>query len=76
MREFTREELSKYDGKQKEEIYVAYNGKIYDVTGGISWEDGDHFGHDSGIDLTEQMAEAPHEEEVFEDFEIVGILID
>lgn len=76
MKEFTREELSKYDGKQKKEIYVVHNGNVYDVTDSISWMDGDHYGHEGGLDLTEQMHDAPHEDDVFEDFEVVGTLID
>ncbi|MDW7731900.1 MAG: cytochrome b5 domain-containing protein [Methanolobus sp.] len=76
MKEFTIEELSKYDGKQNEHIYVAYHGKVYDVTDSGSWADGEHYDHGGGLDLTEQMDESPHGEEVFEEYEIVGTLID
>lgn len=76
MREFNREELLKYDGKQNKEIYVAYSGKVYDVTGNDSWEDGEHYDHECGLDLTEEMDEAPHDGDVFEGYEVVGTLID
>lgn len=76
MKEFTKEELSKYDGRQAKEIYVAHNGKVYDVTDSVSWIDGEHYDHAGGLDLTEQMHDAPHEDDVFGDFEVVGTLID
>ncbi|WP_318531560.1 hypothetical protein [Methanohalophilus profundi] len=37
---------------------------------------GDHQGmHEGGIDLTEEMEEAPHEEDVFNEFDIIGIFV-
>jgi predicted heme/steroid binding protein len=35
MRVFTREELKRYDGRQGI-VYVAYNGKVYDVVGTLA----------------------------------------
>ncbi len=32
MRKFTREELKKYDGKNGRPAYIAYKGKVYDVS--------------------------------------------
>lgn len=75
MDEFTAEELAKYNGKDGEKCYVAYNGKVYDVTGSMLWEEGDHQGmHDGGIDLTEDFEDAPHDDDVMEDFPVVGTL--
>jgi predicted heme/steroid binding protein len=76
MKEFSREELSKYDGKQNKEIYVVYSGKVYDITDSGSWADGEHYDHEGGLDLTEQMDESPHGEEVFEGYEVVGTLLE
>ncbi|MCQ6963443.1 cytochrome b5 domain-containing protein [Methanolobus chelungpuianus] len=76
MREFTREELSKYDGKKSKEIYVAYKGKVYDVTDSNTWFDGEHYEHEGGRELTEQMDDAPHAEEVFDDYKVIGELVD
>ncbi|TGC09158.1 cytochrome b5 domain-containing protein [Methanolobus halotolerans] len=76
MKEFTIEELSKYDGKQMDKIYVVHDRKVYDVTDSISWDMGEHYGHEGGLDLTEQMGEAPHEDEIFEGYEVVGTLVD
>lgn len=32
MKKFTREELAQYDGKNGNPAYVAYKGKVYDVS--------------------------------------------
>lgn len=62
MREFTLDELRKFDGKDGRAAYVAYEGAVYDVTGNAMWEDGDHSGwHAAGEDLTEAQEDAPHD---------------
>ena len=75
-RKFTLEELKQYDGKQGRPAYIAYKGKVYDVTDNFLWVDGDHQGeHAAGKDLTEAMASAPHDEENMERVKLIGILI-
>lgn len=75
-RKFTLEELRQYDGKEGRPAYIAYKGKVYDVTDNYLWIDGDHQGeHDAGKDLTEGMASAPHGEENLERVKLVGILV-
>lgn len=75
--EFTKEELAKYNGVDNEKIYFAHNGKVYDVTDSDLWMDGEHQGlHEAGMDLTEEMEDSPHEDDVFEDFEVVGTLVE
>lgn len=54
--------------------YVAYKGRVYDVTDSSQWVDGDHLGHVAGEDLTESMDIAPHAEDVLERMKIVGVL--
>jgi predicted heme/steroid binding protein len=74
-RKFTLDELKQYDGKEGRPAYIAYNGKVYDVTGDYLWTDGDHQGeHTAGKDLTEEMKLAPHSEETLERIKQVGIL--
>lgn len=74
-RKFTLEELKQYDGKDGRSAYVAYKGKVYDVTDNYLWIDGDHQGgHVAGKDLTEEMAAAPHSEETLEKVKLIGIL--
>ncbi len=74
-KEFTLEELARFNGTDGKPAYVAYRGKVYDVTTSTMWENGDHLAaHQAGFDLTAAMAEAPHEDDVMDDFPQVGIL--
>ena len=74
-RKFTLEELKNYDGKDGRPAYIAYKGKVYDVTDDFLWAEGDHQGeHAAGRDLTEEMALAPHGDDVVERVKLVGVL--
>ena len=55
-RTFTKEELSKFNGKSGMQAYVAVNGIIYDVTNSAAWGAATHFGLSAGNDLTAQFA--------------------
>jgi predicted heme/steroid binding protein len=68
------DELSKFNGKDGNPAYIAYKGKVYDVTGSSQWMDGDHLGHEAGQDLTMALDIAPHGEEVIEKMKVVGVL--
>jgi predicted heme/steroid binding protein len=75
LEEFTLEELADYDGRAGHRAYVAYEGKIYDVTESSFWTDGDHLGaHLAGRDLTAEMAEAPHGPDELKGVKLVGTL--
>ena len=75
MKEFTEEELGRYNGKNGLPAYTAFEGKVYDVSGSFLWKDGNHqVLHDAGVDLSTAMGQAPHGEEVLERFPVVGIL--
>jgi predicted heme/steroid binding protein len=75
--ELTRSELKKYNGTDNEKIYIAYKGKIYDVTDSDLWMGGEHQGlHEAGNNLTEELDEAPHGDEELEIFDVVGTLKD
>jgi predicted heme/steroid binding protein len=75
-RKFTVEELKRYDGKNGRPAYIAYKGKVYDVTDDFLWTGGDHQGeHAAGRDLTEDMALAPHGDDVVERVKLVGVLV-
>ncbi|MBC2396976.1 steroid-binding protein [Clostridium tetanomorphum] len=54
-KEFTLEELSKYDGAVGNPAYVAINGVVYDVSYEAAWGGGSHFGLLAGNDLTAQF---------------------
>ncbi len=75
-KQFTLDELKKYDGKDGRPAYIAYKGKVYDVSDDFLWVEGDHQGeHVAGKDLTEGMARAPHAEDVLERVPLIGFLV-
>jgi len=71
---FTHQQLAHYNGVDRPEIWVAYKGKIYEVSHSRLWRNGLHYGNWAGQDLTEALIHAPHTDSVFERFEIVGKL--
>ncbi len=75
-RRFTLQELKEYDGKESRPAYIAYKGKVYDVSDNRLWKNGAHtVKHLAGNDLTENMPSAPHAEEVLVKLHIVGELV-
>ncbi|MCF6361339.1 MAG: cytochrome b5 [Cyclobacteriaceae bacterium] len=68
------EQLALRNGNDREEIWVAYKGVIYNVGNSKLWRDGKHYEHWAGQDLTDELKDAPHTEKVFEKFEKVGKL--
>jgi len=74
MRIFSRNELALHNGQDKETIYVAFQGLVYDVTSSRLWKNGKHYEHWAGQDLTRELEDAPHTAKVFEKFEVVGRL--
>lgn len=71
---YTRSQLALRNGQDKEEVWVAYKGKIYDVTKSKLWRDGKHYEHWAGQDLTAELKDAPHNANVFDKFKVVGII--
>ena len=75
MQEFDSAELEKFDGKEGRPIYIAYRGKVYDVTESKLWKNGQHMNrHHAGEDLTADIQGAPHEPDVLERYPQVGTL--
>lgn len=75
MKAYSRAELALRNGQDKPEIWVAYKGIIYDVSGSRLWRKGRHYEHWAGQDLTQELAqEAPHTPDVLFRFPIVGEL--
>ncbi len=71
----TSEELIANNGKDGKPIYIAFGGKIYDVTKSPLWSKGLHMNrHPSGKDLTGEISAAPHGTEVLERYPQVGFL--
>jgi predicted heme/steroid binding protein len=77
MQVFTEEELSKYNGKNNMPAYIAYYGKVYDVTKSFLWKNGSHqVLHEAGRDLTTKLEDAPHGADLLNRVPIIGVLRD
>lgn len=72
---FTRSQLALRNGQDRDEIWIAYKGLIYEVSASRHWRGGMHYGHWSGQELSEELADAPHAEEVFARMRLVGKLL-
>lgn len=71
---YTRKQLSLRNGQDKPEIWIAYAGVIYDVSASRLWQNGKHYEHWAGQDLSEELKDAPHTISVFERFKAIGRL--
>ena len=77
MKQFSEEELSFYDGKDGRLAYIAYEGKVYDVTASFLWKDGKHqVLHYAGRDLSKELENAPHGPDLLERVTVIGKLIE
>lgn len=74
-KKYTKSQLALRNGQDRDEIWCAYNGLIYDVTLSRLWRKGMHYEHWAGQDLSEELADAPHDSGVFSRFKIVGTLV-
>ena len=72
---YSRAQLALRNGQDRDEIWVAFLGNIYDVTDSRLWRNGQHYEHWAGQDLTPELADAPHTKRVFEKMKIVGKLL-
>jgi predicted heme/steroid binding protein len=75
LNEYTCAELALRNGQDKPQIWIAFRGLIYEVTSSRLWRNGKHYEHGAGQDLTDELAEAPHNENVFDKFDPIGRLI-
>jgi predicted heme/steroid binding protein len=71
---YTLAQLALCNGSDREEVWICYQGYIYDVSGSRLWKTGNHYEHWAGQDLTEELSEAPHTENVFDKFQPIGKL--
>ncbi len=70
----TRAQLALRNGQDKPEVWIAYQGQVFDVTRSRLWREGKHYEHWAGQDLTDELKDAPHNEDVFIKFKIIGRL--
>jgi predicted heme/steroid binding protein/uncharacterized membrane protein len=75
MKEFSAQELEKHNGEDGNPVYIAHQGKVYDVSGSKLWKTGLHMKrHPAGKDLTTDIQAAPHNIDVLERYPQVGVL--
>jgi predicted heme/steroid binding protein len=75
VRRFTKKELAQYNGKDGAPAFIAYEGKVYDVSRSFLWQDGRHqVLHIAGVDLTASLDQAPHGADLLERFPVIGML--
>lgn len=70
--EYTIQQLASRNGQDRDEIWIAYKGIIYDVQKSRLWRNGKHYEHWAGQDLTEELKDAPHTAFVFDNFKAIG----
>ena len=72
---YTKSQLALRNGQDRDEICVAYQGRIYDVSRSRLWRRGNHYEHWAGQDLTAELnRDAPHTAHVFDNFPVIGQL--
>lgn len=74
LQNYTKSQLALRNGQDKPEIWVAFEGRIYDVSASKLWRKGKHYEHWAGQDLTDELKDAPHSQQVFEKFSVIGLL--
>jgi predicted heme/steroid binding protein/uncharacterized membrane protein len=75
MKEFDSETLAQFNGQDGRPVYIAYRGRVFDVSGSKLWAGGLHMKrHHAARDLSADIEAAPHGEEVFDRYPQVGIL--
>ena len=75
-KEFTVEELEKYNGENGNPAYVAIEGVVYDVSKIPAWKTGKHFGLTAGQDLSEQFESCHGIIDILVNSPKVGMLVD
>jgi 2-oxoglutarate/2-oxoacid ferredoxin oxidoreductase subunit beta len=75
LRLFTLEELQHFDGAEGRPIYIAYKGKVYDLSASPLFQGEKRMRcHIGGKDLTKDIDIAPHGEDLVFKFPVVGKL--
>jgi predicted heme/steroid binding protein/uncharacterized membrane protein len=75
LRKFTTEDLARFNGENGAPAYIAFEGRVFNVTGSKFWRGGMHMKrHPAGKDLTAEMSAAPHDLSVLDRYPQVGVL--
>ena len=71
---FTESDLKNFNGRDGRPAYVVYGDDVYDVSKSNLWAEGTHMGvHQAGGNLSNSLANAPHDEEKLHKYPIVGV---
>jgi len=63
------------NGKNGAPAFIAYKGKVYDLSCSFLWRNGNHqVIHIAGVDLADSLEQAPHGADLLEKFPVVGTL--
>ncbi|OGO10238.1 MAG: hypothetical protein A2Z66_02230, partial [Chloroflexi bacterium RBG_13_66_10] len=77
LREFTADDLRRYNGLDGSPSFIGFQGKVYDVSKSFLWKEGRHEAtHQAGTDLTQALVGAPHGVELLEKYPVVGVLVE
>ena len=75
MKEIDSRELSEGNGQDGQPVYIAHQGRVFDVSESKLWKGGLHMKrHHAGKDLTTDIQGAPHGTEVLERYPQVAVL--
>lgn len=69
-----KSELFSYNGRNGRKAYIAYSGKVYDVS--TVFINGEHMSCQAGNDLTDILCMMPHGADVLKQAALVGNLVD
>jgi predicted heme/steroid binding protein/uncharacterized membrane protein len=76
-KEFTLEELQKFNGQDGQPAYVVHRGRVIDVSNSKLWTGGLHMRrHHAGTDLSTDIQAAPHGLDVLDRYPQIGVLKD
>lgn len=75
LKEFTVDELAKFDGQNGNPAYIAVDGNVYDVSNAAPWQNGSHFGkYTAGKDLSKAIVLVSHGKSRLSEVPIIGTL--
>ncbi len=78
MKEFSINELAKYNGQNGSPAYIAVDGVVYDVSNDKHWKNGEHIPTQgklkAGVDASDIILKSPHGKEVLKELPVVGNL--
>lgn len=73
---FTLQDLSRFDGKNGNSVYIAIDGIVYDVTDNVTWAAASHFGLTAGNDLTREFVSCHGGQPILSKLKVVGRLVE